>query len=280
MKKISVCINLDTLALGTDWKLSPIKDPTYKLVDERLIGRLEKAGFKATLFVVGKDLEAVQNREFVKKWSLAGHEIGNHSYSHPLNLASFTREEIEIEIEKTDGFIIKVTGRKPRSFNAPGWALSPAIDRVLLDLGYKADYSPFPSWWIYPLLSKQWWSLRKEKIASTVWRRRDILYPFSYKLWPASTNKKIRKVPLPTVGWTSIPVWHTGWFILGEKIFPKMLKQAIEENPGFYYLMHPADVISLDDIPIYFADRIIFERLNISLKDKIKYFDSALQLLA
>lgn len=279
MKKISVCINLDTLALGSGWKMPLFQDPTYRLVDERLVSRLEKAGMKAILFAVGRDLELAANRGFIEKWSQAGHEIGNHTYSHPLNLSSLTRHEIEIEIEKTDIEIKKITGKKPIRFNAPGWALTPAIDRALLDLGYTVDYSPFLSWWIYPLLVKQWWSLWGEKIASTVWRRRDIFYPLKLTEKYLKCDEGLTKIPLPTVNPFSIPVWHTGWFIFGEKIFPRLLKSAMKDNPEFYYLMHPADVIEINDIPAGFGDKVIFERLNISLRDKIKYVDLTLKLL-
>lgn len=278
MKRISVCINLDTLALGSGWRLPLEKDPTYKLVDERLISRLENAGMKAVLFAVGRDLEFPGNRRFIEKWSRAGHKIGNHAYSHPLNLASLTKKEIEIEIEKTDEFIKRTTGKKPRRFNAPGWALSPVIDQVLWDLGYKVDYSPFPSWWIYPLLVKQWWSLRRRTEAESVWRRRDWWRPLVSRR-ESWRQGKLTKLPLPTVGWSRIPVWHTGWFIFGEKTFPRMLKQAIKGNPEFYYLMHPADVISREDIPTGFEDKVIFERLSTPIEEKIKYLGSALGLL-
>lgn len=268
MKKITVCVNLDSLALGSGWELASGKDPTYKLVDERLIGRLENAGIKVILFAVGKDLESTGNREYLKKWSRAGHEIGNHSYSHPLNLGSLTGREIEIEIKKTDVLIKEITGYKPRSFNAPGWAESFAIDRVLLSLDYKVDYSPFQSWWIYPLLLKQWWSLRGRPEAKTVWGRRE-----------RREQRSVASRPLPIVRILRIPVWHTGWFIFGEKIFPRLLKSAVKENPEFYYLMHPADVIGSGDIPRGFEGKVIFERLNVLLKDKIKYVDLALGFL-
>lgn len=280
MKKVSVCINLDTLALGSGWKLPSSGDPTYRLVDERLISRLEKAGFKATLFVIGRDLESPENREFARKWSQAGHEIGNHSYSHPLNLASLTRRQIEDEIGKTDSLIKETTGKKPVGFNAPGWAVAKNIDVVLASMNYQYDLSPFLSWWIYPLLLKQWWSLRREEISSTVWRRHDIFYPLIYKLWSAKASQKISRIPLPTTGPTSIPIWHTGWFIFGEKIFPKLLKSAIKENPEFYYLMHPADVMDIGDIPNKFAGKINFERLDVPIKQKMKFLNKTLEELS
>ena len=175
--------------------------------------------------------------------------------------------------------IKEITGRKPRFFNAPGWTASAVIDKTLFQFGYNTDLSPFLSWWIYPILLKQWWSLRKSKIASTVWNRKDIFYPLLHKLNTYEKCSKIKKIPLPVVGFTSIPVWHTGWFVYGASIFIKLLKMAMKSNPEFYYLMHPADVISRDDIPVEFSDKVDFERINISLNDKLKYLDLTLELL-
>lgn len=279
MNKISVCINLDTLALGTDWELPLSKDPTYKLIDERLISRLEKFGFKAVIFAVGKDLESLKNRQYIKKWSQAGHSIGNHSYSHPLNLASLPEYELDKEIGQTDLLIQGITGKKPISFNAPGWAMSTEIDEALSSHGYKIDFSPFLSWFMYPLLLKQWFSLRKKKIARTVWDRKDILYPLINKSIAYKTSQKIKKIPLPMAGVASIPIWHTGWFVYGEAVFVKLLKLAIKTNSEFYYLMHPADVISLNDIPKEFVDKVNFERISCPLKNKLKYLDVALELI-
>lgn len=280
MKKIAICVNLDTLALGTGWALPSSDDPTYRLIDERLIGRLGRSGITLTLFTVGKDLESVENREFVRKWSRSGHEVGNHTYSHPLNLASLTRKKIREEIEKTDREIKKITGEKPRGFNAPGWAVSKEINKVLGRLEYSYDLSPFVSWWIYPLLFRQWWSLRRENIASTVWRRRDIFYPLTYKFGLTKASRKIRRIPLPMTTPLSIPVWHTGWFIFGEKIFSRLLKSAINKNPRFYYLMHPADVMDVGDIPVQYVGKVSFERIDAAVRLKMKCLDQALKILS
>ncbi len=271
-----ICVNLDTLALGSQWRLPPEEDPTYRLVDQRLVTEFEKRDIKVTLFAVGKDLEVAGNREFIKKWSRAGHEIGNHSYSHPLNLASLARRDMEIEIEKTDKLIKQITGKKQVRFNAPGWAMSGGIDRILAKLGYKFDYSPFMSWWIYPLLLKQWWSLRGQEIAKTVWRRRDLLYPVRLSRWD---KLLLKKISLPTATWLKIPVWHTGWFIFGEKLFTLILKKTVKENSQFYYLMHPADVIDKDDIPSSVSGKINFERVEVPLRLKKKYLDRAFKIL-
>jgi chitin deacetylase len=69
---------------------------------EEVLSILAEEGVKATFFVIGADLE--QNLEQGRKMVVAGHELGNHTYSHKrmvLKPPSF----IETEIERTDQLI-------------------------------------------------------------------------------------------------------------------------------------------------------------------------------
>ena len=47
-----------------------------------LLDGLEKRGVKATFFLIGKNIEAGENAEIVKREQDAGHLIGNHTYNH------------------------------------------------------------------------------------------------------------------------------------------------------------------------------------------------------
>src|SRR5215475_7640909 len=53
--------------------------PTPGLTEE-VLSILNEEGVKATFFVIGEDLE--RNLEEGRKIVAAGHELGNHSYSH------------------------------------------------------------------------------------------------------------------------------------------------------------------------------------------------------
>lgn len=75
--------------------------PTKGATDE-VLRALREMNVKATFFVMGAELE--QNMDEGRKIVAAGHELGNHSYSHVrmvLVTPSFVREEIE----KTDRLI-------------------------------------------------------------------------------------------------------------------------------------------------------------------------------
>jgi len=74
--------------------------PTHQT--DAILSLLDNYNVKATFFLIGKDIEA--NPEEAKKIAAAGHQIGNHTYSHKrmvLKGPSF----IKNEIEKTDALI-------------------------------------------------------------------------------------------------------------------------------------------------------------------------------
>lgn len=61
----------------------------------RLLEVLDKHNVKATFFLIGKYVQ--QNRKFVKDMAKAGHEIGNHTHSHP-NLALCSSDKLLREL--------------------------------------------------------------------------------------------------------------------------------------------------------------------------------------
>ena len=89
--------------------------PTPEQTSE-ILKVLAEENVKATFFLIGGELEMYL--EEGKKIAAAGHEIGNHSYSHVkmiLVAPSFVKEEIE----KTDE-LIRATGyEKPAHFRPP-----------------------------------------------------------------------------------------------------------------------------------------------------------------
>lgn len=75
--------------------------PTPEATDQ-ILGILKEVGIKATFFVTGGELE--QNLEQGKKIVAAGHQLGNHSYSH-VRMMLVTPVFVQQEIESTDKLI-------------------------------------------------------------------------------------------------------------------------------------------------------------------------------
>jgi peptidoglycan-N-acetylglucosamine deacetylase len=90
-------------------------DGPTKNVDQ-ILPVLDQYKAKATFFLIGKDVE--EHPEEARKLVEAGHQIGNHTYSHNrmvLKSPSFIREEIE----KTDELIRKAGYKGEIDFRPP-----------------------------------------------------------------------------------------------------------------------------------------------------------------
>ncbi len=94
----------------------------------QILDILNKYNVKATFFVIGKNAERYP--ELVKRIISEGHEIGNHTYTHP-DMRKISPEELDKEISKTQEIISGITGYTPVLFRPPGGYLSNRIvDRI------------------------------------------------------------------------------------------------------------------------------------------------------
>jgi peptidoglycan-N-acetylglucosamine deacetylase len=83
---------------------------------EEILSILNEENVKATFFVIGADLE--RNLEEGRKIVAAGHELGNHSYSHE-RMVLKTPSFIESEIERTDQLIRQAGYQSTIHFRPP-----------------------------------------------------------------------------------------------------------------------------------------------------------------
>ncbi len=81
-----------------------------------ILATLEEYNVKATFFLLGS--WANDYIEEVQKIYDAGHEIGNHSYSHN-DMPSMTYENIILDIQKCNEIVRNITGHSPTLFRAP-----------------------------------------------------------------------------------------------------------------------------------------------------------------
>jgi len=103
--------------VDTDQKVVALTfdDGPTKNVDE-ILPLLDQYNVKATFFLIGNEIE--KNPEEAKKIVSAGHQVGNHTYSHDrmvLKSPSFIKEEIE----KTDELIREVGYKGEIDFRPP-----------------------------------------------------------------------------------------------------------------------------------------------------------------
>ena len=82
----------------------------------KLLDLLAARHIKATFFVIGENV--MEHPEIVARAAREGHEIGNHSWSHP-NLAKMSQESVRSQLQRTDAAIKNATGERPTLMRPP-----------------------------------------------------------------------------------------------------------------------------------------------------------------
>jgi peptidoglycan/xylan/chitin deacetylase (PgdA/CDA1 family) len=86
-------------------------------VAARLVDALARASVPATCFIVGSWLEA--NPTWARRLLDAGHELANHTYSHP-TAGRLTADALQHDIERCRDVLVRLTGSPGRLFRPSG----------------------------------------------------------------------------------------------------------------------------------------------------------------
>jgi peptidoglycan/xylan/chitin deacetylase (PgdA/CDA1 family) len=83
---------------------------------EAILSLLDKHGVQATFFQCGANVRRIPSLS--RQIAAAGHEIGNHTFSHP-RLCFVSQRTMHREIKITQDIIVGETGIEPRLFRPP-----------------------------------------------------------------------------------------------------------------------------------------------------------------
>ena len=100
---------------------------------DTLLEILEDNDVKTTFFMCGYWIDKYPDE--VKKIAEAGHDLGNHSATHP-HMSKLTKEQIADEIKETGNKIEELTGVKSELFRAPFGEYTNDVISTAEELGY------------------------------------------------------------------------------------------------------------------------------------------------
>src|SRR5881392_1021049 len=110
----------------------------------KLLDILAAHHIKATFFVIGENV--AQHPEIVARAAREGHEIGNHSWSHP-NFGKMSDEGVRSQLQRTDDAIKSATGARPTLLRPPYGSITAREKRWIHDqFGYQIilwDVDPY-----------------------------------------------------------------------------------------------------------------------------------------
>ena len=248
---------------------------------------LDTLDLRITFFIVGKDAEIEENKEYLKMITRRGHEVGNHSFHHESWLQSYSYEKISTEIEQAEKAIEKACGQKPVGFRGPGFSWSTDLLRVLEARGYIFDASTLPNY-IGPLARKYYFwksDLSREEKRS----RKELFGKFNEGFrrlkpyyWDLENGKKLMEIPVTTMPVFKIP-FHLSYLLYISRFSTGLMKfylaftlflcRITRTPPSF--LLHPLDIIGGDKIPAL----SFFPGMDLKTDQKVEVFTYVLKTL-
>ncbi|MEI4771669.1 polysaccharide deacetylase family protein [Psychrobacillus sp. FJAT-51614] len=97
-----------------------------------ILDLLAKYNAKATFFILGEN--AAKKPELILRQHNEGHEIANHTYTHPLKTSI---ANLELELKKTNDLIYSITGNYPTLFRPVEGHYTDSIIQSAVKNGYK-----------------------------------------------------------------------------------------------------------------------------------------------
>ncbi len=108
--------------------------PSAKLTP-KLLDLLAAHHIKATFFLIGEN--AAEYPDIVAREAREGHEIANHSWSHP-NFGKMSDDGVRGQLRKTDDAIKSAMGKSPTLMRPPYGSITPRQKRwINQEFGYK-----------------------------------------------------------------------------------------------------------------------------------------------
>lgn len=104
-------------------------------ITPKVLEILDKQNAKATFFCIGKCAEKHPN--IVREIKEAGHEVGNHSYSHSYTIDFKKTIPWIKEIRRTDNILQSQTSKQPIFFRPPYGVTTPHLARALKTTQHK-----------------------------------------------------------------------------------------------------------------------------------------------
>ena len=229
--KVCISIDLDNYQdyqslVGTRIEGDP---PTfYTEALPRFLDLFDECGIQATFFAIGRDLSRSENRRILQRASERGHEVGNHSSTHPYNFRQLSREQKEKEIDDGHAAIADALGTPPVGFRTPSCEVDLEVLELLEERNYLYDSSVFPSplMWLFMIYGKIFVKREHYQLGSP-WAAMAPDQPY----WPSDRalhrrqressrrSGRIFEIPFSTFSPLRIPFYSTFLRILGTRFF-------------------------------------------------------------
>lgn len=239
---------------------------------DRLLELFAKHQIRATFFVIARDVKNYGSK--IRKISDLGHEIANHSFSHPVNLRKLAPQKLEEEILGADRVLRDCVGKEIKGFRAPGYWHSFQTLEFLKSAGYWYDSSVFPTF-LKPLMNASllWVSRFKSKNFAAgplgdIFRKST---PFLLKKG-CKNSPSFWELPISVTSLLRIPILSTVHLLRNPEYAIHQFRNLEKKSHALMYLIHPIEMLNFNQDKV---DSFLNRQpgLNIPFEKKARHFN-------
>ena len=126
-----------------------IDDGPHPTFTPQILDVLAEFHVPATFSLIGE--QVTEYPDLVKRLVMSGHQVSDHTMSHPINLPQLAADRIKSEIGVAHDRIAQLTGVAPKFFRAPGGNWSTQVIDVATEHGMiSIDWAVDPRDWARP----------------------------------------------------------------------------------------------------------------------------------
>jgi peptidoglycan-N-acetylglucosamine deacetylase len=262
--------------------------PSYlDLVVPRFLALFQELGLCATVFIVGQDAALPENHQAISSIAAAGHEIGNHSFSHEPWFHLYSPQETEREVAQAEEHLQHLTGMRTIGFRGPGYSRTPVLMDCLARRGYLYDASSLPTF-IGPLARAYYFAVSRLK-GSELKQRSALFGNFrdgfgtlkAHRM--ACGSESLVEIPVTTMPFLRCPI-HLSYIHYLATFSPAVamayfrcairLCRLRSISPSF--LLHPLDFLDVSEVP----EMAFFPAMSLSSRTKMGIGRSVLRIFS
>jgi peptidoglycan/xylan/chitin deacetylase (PgdA/CDA1 family) len=260
---------------------------------ENLSNFFSRNNIKTTMFMVGNDFLYKKNHAAINNIFDDGHEIANHSMTHPQGFRCLSEREKEKELVSVSDICLDVVGKRPVGFRSPGWNIDDTTLPLLNKLKYKYDSSVFPTS-LMPMMKFAHWSSTSKLTKQDRTTMGQIKYIFAplrpYHVSNDSLgdrgNNTLIEFPVSVTPLLRIPFFATLLLFTGIGFYRTLFRSIRRAGLPVHFQMHLSDFIDYsipelkNQMPGNNSGAYVPQSLNTPLSKKLDLFSEMIDLIA
>jgi peptidoglycan-N-acetylglucosamine deacetylase len=233
--------------------------PIYDRGVPRFAELFAAEGVHGTFFAVGRDAQRPARAARLRALAGAGHEIANHSLSHPYDLVRRAPSVVVAEVAGGRAAIQDAVGVPALGFRAPGYTLSAELVEVLEDLevAYDSSVLPSPPYFAARSAAILLKALRGRRSRSLFGGLEMSLAPRRpyYLSWPPFVRRDervgdrgsgVRELPIAALPWIRVPLLGTTFVLAGARHAVRLCR-LVQDDFFVNLELHGIDLCAPDD---------------------------------